>query len=99
MIARLGKLLVAILLVSATAYLLMWNWTTAEVKLIPGRTFSAPTGVILLATFILGLLTSTLASSVLSVRATLRERKLQRQLKRVSQNRQQLLEALAAHQL
>jgi uncharacterized integral membrane protein len=98
MITRLGKLLVAILLVSATAYLLMRNWTTAEVNLIPGHTFSAPTGVVLLATFILGLLTSTLASSVTSVRATLRERKLQRQLKHFLQNRQQLLEALAAHQ-
>jgi predicted Zn-dependent protease len=93
MVSRINKLLAAVVLISITLYIVLSNREYAQVYLSEGHQYSAPLGVILIATFILGTLASTAVAAFFGVRTAIRERARKRGEKRREQREQLYIEA------
>jgi uncharacterized integral membrane protein len=89
MISRINKLLGAVVLISLTLYIVLTNREQAQVYLTDGHQYSAPLGVVLIATFILGTLCTAAVAAFFGLRLSLRERS-----KRAAERRKEQREKL-----
>lgn len=91
MLARLNRLLIALLLVGGALYIAAVNRSMVTVTFTSERNFTASLGVILIAAFAIGILIATLVAGVFAIRAHFRERSIIAK----DRQKQQFIEKLA----